>query len=100
MITIGYLLLSPFDYHNFITDTFITSFGIIHLGTRIIIDPTNCFYDHAINRNNPDIHWHNLDFFTYISSERYTLDKFYEIVIDTEAFILSTAKYRQYFTYK
>lgn len=81
-------------------DTFITSFGTIYSVKSISIDLTNCFFKHAIIGINVDLESYKSDPFIYISSERYTLDKLYEIILDTRASKRSIAGYEQYLAYK
>ena len=66
----------------------------------MITDLANSFFDYAIIGNNPDLDGHELVLFTYISSERYTSNEVYGIMIDIGASKQSTARYRQYLTYK
>ena len=93
MIDAGFSSLFSLDQDNVNTDTFITSFGIIHSAKIITSDLTNCFFDHAIIGNNPNLKRHESDCFTYITSERYTSDEFYGIKINIRAFKQSTAGY-------
>lgn len=100
IIVIKFLSLSPLDQDIVNIDTFITSFETIHLAKTISIDLVNRFFKHAITEIDSDLECHELDPFTYINSETYTSDKFYEIMIDMEASKQSTAGYRQYPAYK
>ena len=50
-----------------------------------------CSESHVITKSDP---------FTYIISERYISDEFYEIMIDTEVLKQLIARYRQYLAYK
>ena len=80
--------------------TFITSFGKIHSAKTMTMDLANCSFNHAITGSNPDLDRHESDPFTYITSERYTLDEFYKIMIDTRASKQLTAGYGKYLAYK
>lgn len=53
----------------------------------------NCFFKHAITKNNLDLKYHELNFFIYITLEKYTLNKYYKIMIDIKAFKQLTAGY-------
>ncbi len=100
MIDVGFSSPSPLDQDNVNTDTFITSFGTIHSAKIITTDLANRSFDHAITGSNPDLKRYESDPFTYITSERYTSDEFYGIMIDTGASKRSTAGYGQYLAYK
>ena len=100
MIDVGFSSPSSLDQDNVNTDTFITSFGTIHSAKIITTDLANRSFDHAITGSNPDLKRHESDPFTYITSERYTSDEFYGIIIDTGASKQSTAGYGQYLAYK
>lgn len=85
MIDIRFSSFFLLNQDNVNTDTFITSFEIIYLIKTITTNLTYYFFEHAITRNNPNFNCHKSDFFTYITSKRYILDKFYKIIIDTGA---------------
>lgn len=64
------------------------------------IDLANQSFDYVITGSSSDLECHKSNLFIYINSERYTLDKFYRIIIDTGVSKQITIKYRQYLTYK
>lgn len=66
----------------------------------ITINFTNRFFDHTINENNLNLNCHNLNLFIYIILKKYTLDKFYRIIINIKALKQLRAGYGQYFAYK
>lgn len=66
----------------------------------MIIYLVNRFFNYAITKTNLNSTKQKSDFFIYIISERYALDKFYSIMIDTEALKQSTAGYGKYLAYK
>ena len=100
MIDIGFSSPSPLDKKKLNTDTFITSFGIIHLAKTITTNLANCFFEYALTGSNHDSEHYKSDLFTYITLERYISDEFYEIMNDTRASKQSTAGYGQYLVYK
>ena len=100
MIDVGFSSPFPLDQENVNTDTFITSFGIIHSAKTITTDLANRSFEHAITGSNPNSNRHESDPFTYITSARYTLDKFYGIMIDRGASKRSSAGYGQYLAYR
>lgn len=100
MIDIEFLLSSPLDQDNVNMDIFITFFETIHSAKIIITDLGNCFFDHITTGNNLNLKRYESNFFTYITSERYTPDEYYGIIINTRAPKKSIAGYGQYFTYK
>lgn len=79
MIDIGFSSPSPLDQENLNTDTFITSFGIIHSAQTMSTNLANRSFDHAITGSNSGLQHHESDPFTYITSERYNPDEFHGI---------------------
>ena len=63
-------------------------------------DLANRFFDHATTKSSLNLKRDKSDFFIYITSKKYTLDKFYGIMIDTRASKQLTAKYGQYLAYQ
>lgn len=100
MIDIGFSSPSLLDQENVNTDTFITPFRIIHSAKTMTIDLANRFFDYPITGSNPNLKRYKSDPFTYITSEKYTSDIFYRIMIDTGASKQPTAGYGQYLIYK
>ena len=47
-----------------------------------------------------DVTDHEQDLFIYITTEHYTLKKFYGVIININALKKSTVGYRQYFAYR
>ena len=92
MIDFKFLSPSPLDKENSNTDTFITSFETIHSVKIITINFANCFFEHILTTSNQDSEYHKSDPFIYITSERYTSDEFYEIMIETKTSKQSTCK--------
>lgn len=82
MIDVGFLSPSPLNPKNFNPDSFIISFETIHSAKIITSDFINCFFEYAIIGNNSNFNRYKSDSFIYINSKRYTLDKFYKIMID------------------
>ncbi len=85
------------------TKLFLTSFGTIqHKGAiNTATDLADQSFTYAITGTNPTAH-HNddPDPFAYTTTNRYTSDEFYGVMIDTGASKRSTAGYRQYLAYK
>ena len=100
MIDVGFSSSSNVNQENVNTNTFITSFETIHQTETMTAYLANRSFDHTITGADPTLTPHGLDPFTYITSERYTSDEFYDIMIDTWASKRSTAGYRQFFAYK
>lgn len=100
VINIRSLSSFPLNQENLNTNTFSKSFVIIYLTQIMSTNLANCSFNHAINRSNPSFQHYKPDFFIYITSEKYNMDKFYGIIFDTGAFKPSTAEYRQYLVYK
>ena len=84
------------------TESFLTSFGTIQY--KGAIDTTTNLADrsftHAITSINPTTTHSDVDPFAYITSNRYTSNEFYGVMIDTGASKRSTAGYGQYLAYK
>ena len=100
MIDVRFSSPSNLDQKNVNTNTFITSFGTIHQAKTITQYLANRSFDHVITGADPTLTPNESDPFKYITSERYTSDKFYDIIIDTGASKQSAAGYRRFFTYK
>ena len=100
MIDVGFSSPSHLDQVNVNTNTFITSFGTIHQAETMTAYLANHSFDHAITGANPNLTGHESDPFTYITSERYTSNEFYGIMIDTGASRRSTAGCGKYLAYK
>ena len=83
MIHVGFS--SPFnlDQENVNPNTFITFFAKIHQAQTMTAYLANRSFDHIITAADPTLTPPKSDSFTYITSERYTSDKFYGIMIDT-----------------
>lgn len=82
MIDIRFSSLFPLNKKNLNTNTFINFFGTIHSAQTIIINLVNCFFEHAITRNNSNLNCYKYNPFTYITLEKYTSNKFCRIIID------------------
>lgn len=63
-------------------------------------DLANRFFDDAITGNNQDLDCYKSYLFKCITLERFTLDEFYRIMIDTKASKQWMARYKQYLVYK
>lgn len=100
MIDVRFSLFSLLDQENLNTDTFITSFRTIHSAQIMTTNLANRFFDHATTKSSLKLKRDKSDFFIYITSKKYTLDKFYGIMIDTRASKQLTAKYGQYLVYQ
>ncbi len=100
MIDVGFSSLSNVDQENINTNTFITFFGKIHQVETMTEYLANHFFDPTITGADLTLAPHESDFFTYITSERYTFDKFYGITIDKGASKQSTAGYGKFLEYK
>ena len=74
MIDVRFSLLFSLDQKTVNTDTFITSFRKIHSAKIISTNLANRSFDYVIIGSNPNLKPHKSDSFTYINSERYTLD--------------------------
>lgn len=85
MNDIRFSLPFPFDQIKLNIDIFITSFKTILLTKIITTNLPNCFFEHIITGNNPNLNRHKSDLFIYIALERYISDEFYEIMIDSGA---------------
>ena len=85
MIDVRFLSPSNLDQENVNTNTFMTSVGTIHQAETMTAYLANCSFDHAITEADPALTPHESDPFTYITSKKYTSDKFYGIMIDTGA---------------
>lgn len=77
---------------------FLTSFGILPDSKNMTTDLANRSFEHAITAHDPTKSENDTDTysFSYITSGRYTSNRFYGIVIDTGASQYSTAGYNQY----
>lgn len=100
MIDVRFSSFFLLDQENLNTNTFITSFRTIHSAQTMSIHLANQFFDYAITKSSINLKRHKSDFFTYITSEKYTSNKFYRIIIDIRASKQSTAGYKQYLAYK
>ncbi len=99
MIDVGFSSPSNLDQENINTNTFITSFGTIHQAETMTENFPNRPFDHAITGADPTLTPYESDTFIYITSEKYTSDEFYGIMIDTGASKRSIAGYRQFLAY-
>ncbi len=100
MIDVGFSSSSNVNQENVSTNTFITSFEKIHQAETMTAYLANRSFDHTITGADPTLTAYGSDLFTFITSERYTSDKFYDIMIDTGASKRSTAGYGQFLAYK
>jgi hypothetical protein len=98
------------------TKTFMTAFESMKTSKIMIIDLANRSFSHFLIKqfillqislkddevNNLQIDMKNVDFFTYVTTDRinrYNSQNFYEIMIDSDASRYSTAEYEQYLAY-
>lgn len=64
------------------------------------INWANQFFDYVIPRNSSDLKYYKSNLFIYILLKRYTLDNFYEIMINTRVSKQLITRYKQYLAYK
>lgn len=85
MIYIKFLSLFMLDQENSNINIFTISFRTIHSAKIIIINLINYFSDYAMTKSNLDLKYYKSNPFTYITLEKYSLDKFYGIMINIKA---------------
>lgn len=93
MIDSRSLSFSLLDQESLNIDIFIISFGPIFLAQTMSSNLVNYFFDYSITRSNLGLQYYKSNSSTYITSKKYILDEFYEIINYTKASKQSTTGY-------